>query len=97
MGKQPFYALWKENTDEKTYFLFCPDKTHKNAVRRNKTKRILRELARKNEAFPFGIDVALVAGITFSNWNLEARDSAFQAIRKKIENEIARHSTHSTL
>lgn len=47
--------------------------------------------------FPFGIDIALVAGVAFSDWNSEARDGALQAIRKKIENEIARYSTHPTL
>jgi len=66
-------------------FLFCPDKTHKTAVERNRSKRILRELVRKHlPAFPIGYDYALLAQVGFAKLSKEDREVFFLSVLKQF-------------
>lgn len=58
------------------FFIFVPDKTHKTAVARNLSKRILRELVRKHHSLlPVGYDYALLVQKEFAKLSKEDREA----------------------
>ncbi|TGL56560.1 ribonuclease P protein component [Leptospira ognonensis] len=77
-GKKPLLVLFRKNGLGVSCFLFCPDKSHKRSVDRNKTKRILRELVRNHETLiPKGFDIAILSHIDFSKIVPEERKNMF--------------------
>ncbi|WP_108977402.1 ribonuclease P protein component [Leptospira ryugenii] len=78
-GNKPLLMLLRKNQKEDSFFLFCPDKSHKRAVDRNKTKRILRDLVRRHiHSIPKGYDIALIAQFEFSKCSPDKRYALFQ-------------------
>ncbi|TGL07776.1 ribonuclease P protein component-like protein [Leptospira bouyouniensis] len=85
MGKPPLRWLVRKNGLPFASFLFCPDKTHKTAVLRNRSKRILRELVRKNlSLIPVGYDCALLVQVGFAKLSKEDREVLFLSALKQI-------------
>ncbi|TGN20937.1 ribonuclease P protein component [Leptospira idonii] len=84
VGTFPLRLLSRKNETGKSYFLFCPDKSHKRAVDRNRTKRLLKELVRTHlSQFPAGMDFAILAHIDFSKKSPEERETIFQSFFQK--------------
>lgn len=55
---------FKKNSLSLTRYLFCSNKTSKNAVNRNRVKRVLRALVRDKEMnHPVGYDIAITGGL----------------------------------
>ena len=68
---------FKKNSLSLTRYLFCSNKTSKNAVNRNRVKRVLRALVRDKEMnHPVGYDVAITGGLEL--------DSLVYLERKKV-------------
>jgi ribonuclease P protein component len=77
--------LVRKNDQRVAEFLFCPDKSHKTAVERNRTKRLLRELVRKfHDSFPKGIDCAIITHIDFAKISTEERESLFLSVLSRF-------------
>ncbi|MBL0954895.1 MAG: ribonuclease P protein component [Leptospira sp.] len=85
MGRPPLRWLVRKNGLPFASFLFCPDKTHKTAVLRNRSKRILRELVRKyNSVLPVGYDCALLVQVGFAKLSKEDREVLFLSALKQF-------------
>ncbi|MCU0824810.1 MAG: ribonuclease P protein component [Leptospira sp.] len=85
MGNPPLRFLVRKNDQLVAEFLFCPDKSHKTAVQRNRTKRLLRELVRKfHDQIPNGIDCAMLTHINFSKSPAETREKIFESLVRKL-------------
>ncbi|TGN06578.1 ribonuclease P protein component-like protein [Leptospira ilyithenensis] len=83
-GRFPISFLSRKNGTENTCFLFCPDRSHKSAVDRNRTKRLLKELVRLHlSAFPAGNDIAILAHIDFARKLPKEREEIFLSIFQK--------------
>ncbi|XDD43038.1 ribonuclease P protein component [Leptospira sp. WS60.C2] len=85
MGKPPLRWLVRKNGLPFASFLFCPDKTHKTAVLRNRSKRILRELVRKHiPLIPVGYDCAILVPVGFAKLSKEDREALFLSVLKQF-------------
>jgi ribonuclease P protein component len=66
-GKKPLQIISKRNSLGFNRYLYCPDKTCKNSVQRNKVKRVLR--AHIHEIHPqlkIGYDLGFITGFAFT-------------------------------
>jgi len=78
---------------------FCVHKKFGNAPRRNKVKRILREIYRKNRhKIKLGFHIAIIPGNNWLNLDNSRKETEFYVIFKKAglmlsQNEISGNST----
>lgn len=77
--------LYRKNGTETTAYLFCPDKSHKTAVQRNKSKRFLRELVRaESGSVPSGFDIAILVRQDFAKLSREERRDMFLTLVRQF-------------
>jgi ribonuclease P protein component len=80
----PLVVFYKKNSLDKTRYLFCADRSCKNAVQRNRSKRVLRAVVTELGVVPQGLDVALVAGIAYGQLSFTDRVSLLKKAFARI-------------
>ncbi|MCB1143216.1 MAG: ribonuclease P protein component [Leptospiraceae bacterium] len=88
LSSKSIRVILRRNHSSGNRFLFCSDKTSKNSVQRNRTKRVLRVLSQDSEiGFPEGYDIALVAGKEFSDMKLQDRKNILSKVLSRFHGE----------
>ena len=76
--------VFRENGLEKSRFLFCADRSHKNSVQVNKTKRVLRACLLAVDFVPLGFDIAFVAKKSYVEIDYPRRVEIMTSLLRRI-------------
>jgi len=79
-------VIYRKNGLDTSRYLFCTDRKIKRAVKRNRIKRILRDIVlRKNSETRPGFDIALIAMFELNNMTAKSRDGIYSRVLNKIK------------
>ncbi len=85
IGSRVLSICYKKNSLTLTKYLFCSDRTAKNAVSRNRVKRILRAIIREQDFnHPIGYDIAIIGGKDFANKDFSERKKILYTLLKNV-------------
>jgi ribonuclease P protein component len=84
-GSKALNICFKKNSLSFTRYLFCSDKTSKNAVNRNRIKRVLRALVHERDIeHPVGFDIAITGGLELNSLKFYERKKVLMNLLQNV-------------